>query len=261
MDKAAIFHGLHGHGLLMLANAWDCTSARLAEEAGAPAIATTSAGLAWTLGYRDGNTLPIDELLAAVKRICRVVKAPVSVDVEGGYADTATGASTNVSRVIDAGAVGINIEDGSERPEFLAAKIEAIREMAVRRNLDLFINARTDLFLAPLVPVSGRVREAIRRAEMYRAAGASGLFIPGATQEADIAEIARGTKMPLNVMERPGLPAPARLEELGVRRLSAGSGIAERSWNFVRREIASFLGQSPDADGRLDYRALNALLV
>jgi 2-methylisocitrate lyase-like PEP mutase family enzyme len=222
------FRDLHaGPAVLVLANCWDAGSARAFESVGVPALATTSAGVAWANGYPDGDALPVDVLVAAVKSITRVVKLPVSVDSEGGYSSDPGTAADNVARLIGAGAVGINIEDGTLPPDLLAKKIERIKSVAARAGSDLFVNARTDVYLRDLVPEPQRVEETLARAERYRNAGADGIFVPKARDSADIRAIAAGAGIPLNVMAWPGLPPAAALFDLGVRRLSAGAGIAK----------------------------------
>src|SRR5262249_2800590 len=154
---------------------WDAGSARLVESLGARAIATTSAGVAWAHGYPDGDALPIARLLETVRAIARVVRVPLSVDVEGGYADDP---SEHIAALVGAGAVGINIEDGAAPPELLAKKIAQAKSAAARRGVDLFVNARTDVYLRGLVPEAERVRETLARAARYRDAGADGIFVP-----------------------------------------------------------------------------------
>lgn len=258
-DLSGDFRRLHEHGLLRLPNAWDAVSARLAEEAGAKAIATTSAAVAWSLGYPDGDALPVDELAAAVARIVRMTRLPVTADIEGGYAEVPAEVGATVMRVLDAGAVGINIEDGRGSPDLLVRKIEAARAAADRVGMPLFINARTDVFLAGLGPEGARLDETLARAALYRQAGADGFFVPYLPVE-HAAAVAGACGLPLNLLDKPGLPGADELAALGVRRLSAGSGIAERAWGFVRGEMAAFLGQEADR-APLDYRALNALFA
>jgi 2-methylisocitrate lyase-like PEP mutase family enzyme len=165
--------------------------------------------------------------------------------------------------VIDAGAVGINIEDGAGDPALLCAKIAAARAAARSRGVDLFVNARTDIWLRGLAEPGRRAEEAVRRGALYRAAGASGLFVPGITAEADIAAVVAGVAMPVNVMARPALPELERLRALGVRRYSAGSAIGESVNALALALMRDFL-----ATGRLQgygvpalsYPELNALM-
>ncbi|MCP3139810.1 isocitrate lyase/PEP mutase family protein [Pyxidicoccus xibeiensis] len=262
--NAQVFRQLHAEGLLLLANAWDAGTARVIESQGAKALATTSAGVAWAHGYMDGDALPVKLLVATVAAITRVTKVPLTVDVEGGYSSDPAAVGEAIAAVIDAGAVGINLEDGGGAPELLSAKIEAVKRTAARLGVDLFVNARTDVYLRGLAPKGRQVEEALARAERYRAAGADGLFVPGVTDAAEIRALASGTKLPLNVMARPGLPTVAELQALGVRRLSAGSGIAQAVFGRTASLAAAFLrdgATAPLGEGALPYPELNALMT
>ncbi|MGF6667804.1 isocitrate lyase/phosphoenolpyruvate mutase family protein [Pseudomonas sp. HMWF006] len=251
---ATPFHQLHQQGLLILTNVADATGARLVEHLGGKAIATSSAAVAWAHGYPDGNTLPLDRLVSTVESIVRVISVPLTVDVEAGYSDDLGRVAEVLDAVVAAGAVGINIEDGSAAPELLARKIERARQVADKRNVQLFINARTDVYLKNLVPAEDRVAETLRRAAMYQAAGADGLFAAGVTAAYEIEAICKGTPLPVNVLGFAGLPSPSELQALGVRRLSAGSGIAEFLYGAMGGLVKSFL-----ATGQLDTHGLKAL--
>lgn len=251
---ATPFHQLHQQGLLILTNVADATGARLVAHLGGKAIATSSAAVAWAHGYPDGNTLPLDRLVSTVESIVRVISVPLTVDVEAGYSDDLGRVAEVLDAVIAAGAVGINIEDGSAAPELLARKIERARQVAGKRNVQLFINARTDVYLKNLVPAEDRVVETLRRAAMYQAAGADGLFAAGVTAAYEIEAICKGTPLPVNVLGFAGLPSPSELQALGVRRLSAGSGIAELLYGAMGGLVKSFL-----ATGQLDTHGLKAL--
>ena len=224
------------------------------EQLGNKAVATSSAAVAWVHGYPDGNTLPLERLVSTVESIARVISVPLTVDIEAGYSDDLARVAEVVDAVIVAGAVGINIEDGAASPELLVRKIETAREVAARRNVNLFINARTDVYLRSLVPAEDRVAETLRRAALYQAAGANGLFAAGVTSEYEIAALCRGTTLPVNVLGFPGLPSPEELKTLGVRRLSAGSGIAEFLYGAMAGLTQSFL-----ETGKLDSSHLKAL--
>jgi 2-methylisocitrate lyase-like PEP mutase family enzyme len=259
-----LFRRLHEGGLLLLPNAWDAGSARLIESLGAKALATTSAGVAWSHGYADGDQLPVRLLLTTVAGIARVIRVPLSVDVEGGYSNDPATVGETVGAVIEAGAVGINIEDGSGDPEVLCAKIEQARSAAVRLGVDLFVNARTDVYLRGFAPKDGRVEETLARAERYRAAGADGLFVPGLVNAAEIRAVASSSRLPLNVMALPRLPPAGELEALGVRRLSAGAGIAEVVFAKTASLAAAFLrtGESRTVTkGAMPYPEINALMA
>ena len=262
-DPAGTFRRLHDPAKpLLLPNAWDAGSARLIESCGAAAIATTSAGLAWARGYPDGDVLPAAVLATAIAEIARVVSVPLSADIEGGYsADPGTVGET-VAAVLDARAVGINIEDGTSPPDLLERKIEAARKAASRAGIDLFINARADVYLHQLVPPERAVDESIERARRYRAAGCDGVFVPGLTDSDEIRTIAAAIDAPLNLLVRRNLPPVAELGRLGVARVSAGSGIAQAAYGLVRRATKQLLD-----DGRyeamfesdVDYGQINAL--
>jgi 2-methylisocitrate lyase-like PEP mutase family enzyme len=252
----------HGNELLLLPNAWDPGSARLIESLGAKAIATTSAGLAWSRAYPDGDALPIEQLITTTRDIARVIRVPLSIDIEGGYSDDPAVVARVVSGITDVGAVGINIEDGAGSPSVLCAKIEAARRSATRAGVDLFINVRTDVYLRAMAGGDGAVREVVRRAELYRAAGCDGIFVPGLVESPAIEAIAAAIDpLPLNIMLVRGLPSPAVLREQGVRRLSAGSAIAQAVMGLTRRLVNDFLAGSSDDMSTItvDYSSMNQL--
>ncbi len=258
------FRQLHqGPDLLKIANVWDAGSAVLVQALGVPALATTSAGLAWALGHADGNHLPVAEHAAALRRIARVVRVPLSADAEAGYSDDPATVAGHVMQLVEAGVAGINLEDGAGGPALLCRKIEAVKAAAARAGVDLFVNARCDVWLKRLAP--GReVDEVLLRARDYAAAGADGLFAAGVTTPADIQALVAGQPLPLNVMARPGLPGLAELQRLGVRRLSAGSAIAEAAWGRARRAAVGFLAEGAcDAlfEGAAPYPEINGALA
>jgi 2-methylisocitrate lyase-like PEP mutase family enzyme len=259
--RALDFQALHEQGILMLANCWDGASARIAEAAGSRALATSSAAVAWSHGYADGYQLPPELLLLTVRNIVRGTSLPLTVDIEDGYADDPELVAQFVQQVIGAGAVGINIEDGSKPPELLARKITAIRAAADKAGVKLFINARCDVYLRNLAEPSARAAETIRRAALYKEAGASGLFAAGASDEADIAAIVAAAGMPVNLLARTTLPSPARLAELGVRRLSAGSAPAEAMAGLLSAYMKRFLETGDIREEKaIDYSSLNKLI-
>ena len=247
INHAADFRARHSEPrLLILPNAWDACSAMLMERLGAEAIATTSAGVAWALGYPDGDAVPIELHAACIRQSARLVSCPVSVDVEGGYSDDPRQAAENILRLLEAGAVGLNLEDGRGSPDLLCRKIEAVKAAAARAGIDVFVNARTDVFLKNLAP-DQPVEEMLRRAIQYAAAGADGLFAPAVKHSDDIAALVTGQRLPLNVMAVPGLPPATELSSLGVRRLSAGSAIAQKVWGVAQATATQFL-----SDGSTD---------
>lgn len=262
-QSAAAFKSLHGGpDVLVLANAWDAGSARVIESLGAKAIATTSAGVAWTHGYPDGDALPLELLVATVAAIARAVHVPLTVDMEGGYGADPAAVGEAVARVIDAGGIGMNIEDGTSPPDRLCARIEAAKAAGGRRGVDIFVNARADVYLRGLAPEGARVEETLARARRYRDAGADGLFAPGVVDPREIAAIVAGTPLPLNVLARPGLPTAAELARLGVRRLSAGSGITNAVYGRIAVLTRGFLAEGRSellAEGAMPYPEINKL--
>ena len=258
------FRSLHDVGrLLVLPNAWDAGSARLIESCGASAIATTSSGVAWACGYPDGDAIPPRVLADAVARIARVIAVPLTVDAEGGYSSEPERVGDTIRALVDAGAVGVNLEDGPRPPDVLCAKIAAARRAADRVGIALFINARTDVFLRGLVPAETRVAETLARAERYREAGCDGIFVPAAADPHDIAALVAGTPLPVNVMMVPKLPALAALAKLGVRRVSAGAAIAQAAHGLTRRLATQLLAGDAGAlfEGAATYGELNALFA
>jgi 2-methylisocitrate lyase-like PEP mutase family enzyme len=262
-DPARTFRRLHDPTRpLLLANAWDPGSARLIETCGAAAIATTSAGLAWARGYPDGDVLPPRILAAAVAEIVRVISVPLTVDIEGGYSADPRAVGDTIAAIVDAGGIGINIEDGTSSPDLLEAKITAARTAASNAGIDLFVNARTDVYLLGLVPQERAVDETIDRLGRYRAAGCDGVFVPGVTDAGEIGTIAAAIALPLNVLVRRNLPPVAELGRLGVARVSAGSAIAQAAYGTVRRATTQFLDEGRyDAmyESDIDYGQVNDL--
>jgi 2-methylisocitrate lyase-like PEP mutase family enzyme len=261
-ETAARFRALHDVGrLLVLPNAWDAGSARLIESCGAEAIATTSSGVAWALGYPDGDALPTRLLAEAVARITRVITVPLSVDAEGGYASEPNAVAETVRALVDAGAVGVNLEDGAGSPDLLCAKVEAVKRVAAHAGADVFVNTRTDVVLRGLVPAERQVAETLDRGRRYRDAGCDGLFVPKVSDPAMIRELVQGTALPVNVMLVPDLPPLAELKALGVRRVSAGAAIAQAAHGLTRRLATRLLAGGYDGvfEGAAPYPELNAL--
>ncbi|MDY6923991.1 MAG: isocitrate lyase/phosphoenolpyruvate mutase family protein [Pseudomonadota bacterium] len=259
------FHALHAAdapgGLLILPNAWDGGSAALMRAKGAKAVATTSAGVAWSLGWPDGDALPVERVVQVARDVVRAARGlPVSIDVEGGYSNDPAAVAALATRLVEAGAAGINIEDGGGAPETLAARIAAIRATV---GPDLFINARCDVWLGGIGAPETRVAEATRRGALYAAAGADGLFTPGLTDLGEIAAMVAATPLPLNLLAFPGLADARTLAGLGVRRLSAGSGIIGAVWCRAAALTDGFLadGRSESLlDGAMSWGEINALM-
>jgi len=242
---------------LLLINIWDPASAILAQQQGAKALGTSSAALAWSLGYADGQQLPVAELLAAVQRIRRVSQVPFTVDIEQGYSDEPTQVAQLVVQLAELGVAGINIEDGTAEPQLLSAKIQACRSLLAGRAM--FINARTDVYLAQLATGQEAVTECHRRLALYQEAGADGAFVPGLIDLAAAKQLSPHSSLPLNLM---GWPEGVTIEDLtaaGVKRVSAGPTLFLQSYQAYQRAVLSFLQKSPLADHALTYTDLNNL--
>lgn len=260
----AAFRRLHDEGILILANAWNAGTARLIESLGALAIATTSAGVAWSHSYRDGDALPVPKLLATVEAIIDAIHVPLSIDIEAGYSDDPEKVAGLAARLAELGVAGINLEDGSGTPQAMCRKLEAIRRACAALGTDLFVNARTDVWLRNLAPAEQRVQEALARARLYRESGADGLFVPGIQDRPSIEALAGNIGMPLNVLARAALPDAAELERWGVRRLSAGSDLAQSAYQRVSTLARGFLRDglsSPLSADVTPYGDLNALFA
>jgi 2-methylisocitrate lyase-like PEP mutase family enzyme len=255
MTLAEQFRQLHARGVLVLPNAWDVASARLVERAGAAAVATTSGAVAWSLGVPDGDRLPLDLLAGAVGRIAAAVAVPVTADVESGAPDV----TATVRAVTAAGAVGINLEDGGGSAAAHADRIAAAREAG---GPELFVNARTDLFLLGVGDPADRLPETIRRAAAYQAAGADGIFVPGVLDPDVLRTLVTEIALPVNVLAGPGGPSVDALAGLGVRRVSVGTALAEAAYGVAdraARELLTAGTYGAMADG-LDYGDLQKLL-
>ena len=247
---------------LLLPNAWDVASARLFERAGFPAIATTSAGIAYCLGYPDGQRLPAAEMLGAVARIARSVSVPVTADLEAGYGD----AGATAQAAISAGAAGLNLEDFENGAlvdlRSQTERIHMVQGTGERLGVPLVLNARTDIFLAAVGDPATRVDRAIERLRAYAKAGADSVFAPGVSDEGTIARLAGAVDCPLNILAVAGSPPVSRLKELGVRRISVGSGPMRAIMGLAAR-IAEELRRSGTyscfTENALSYAEANAL--
>lgn len=263
MGHDATFRALHAEGsLLILPNAWDAGSARVIASCGARAIATSSAAVAWAHGVADGERLSRELLFADVAEIARAMRVPVTADIETGFSRDADGVADTIARVLEAGAVGVNLEDGKSPPEELAARIAAARRAAAKAGVELFVNARCDVYLARLAPPERAVEETLRRAAIYRDAGADGLFVPYLKSPEEIRAVVAAAKLPVNVLVTPGLPAIPELRALGVRRVSAGSHVAAAAMGAIRRAATAMLGDGTYGallDGQIPYAELQTL--
>jgi 2-methylisocitrate lyase-like PEP mutase family enzyme len=231
-----------GPGTLVVASAWDPGSAVVFEREGFDAVATSSAGIAFSLGWPDGERVPRDEMLAAVARIVRATRLPVSADLESGYGSSPADVAETCRRALEAGAVGVNLEDATGDParplvdaERQAETIRAVRTMADAFGVRLVVNARTDVMWLRIGEDEARFSETVRRLTAYRAAGADCLFVPGAADERTIARLVAALDAPLNVLATAETPPVARLAALGVRRVSQGSGPARAALATTRR--------------------------
>ena len=273
-DKAELLRSLHVPGRpLVLANVWDAGSAVVAARAGAPALATTSAGLAWSVGAADGDRIDRDTALAAVARIAAVVDVPLSADVESGFGADAAGVADTVRGVLDAGAVGINLEDSTWdrspgaaplRPVAEAAeRVAAARAAADERGVPLYLNARTDVYLQLREEPAAMLEQALERAAAYVAAGASGVFVPGVTDLETVAALTKGIDAPVNILAGPGAPTVAELASTGVARVSLGSDVAVAAYTLMDRATRELLaaGTYGAVEGGLSYRELNSAFV
>ncbi|HZO69593.1 MAG TPA: isocitrate lyase/phosphoenolpyruvate mutase family protein [Kribbellaceae bacterium] len=260
------FRALHVPGdPLLLANAWDVASARIVAAAGARAIATTSAGAAWSLGYPDGDAIDRDTALDLVRRVTAAVDVPVTADIEGGYSPKPTDLVETAAAVVDAGAVGVNFEDCvyDEPAALLPVEQQAERIAALRTGGgDLFINARTDVYLRGVGDPAARLDETLRRAAAYLAAGADGVFVPGVTDLETVRDLTASIDAPVNILAGPGAPPVSALADAGVARISLGSSIAAAAYAVADRAAHELFGPGTYdalADG-LDYPTLNTLL-
>lgn len=270
--KAEELRKLHaGPKVLVLPNAWDVASARVLEELGFPAIATTSAGVAFALGYADGQRVSRDEMLEVVARIARAVRVPVTADMESGYGMTAKDMAETAKAIVAAGAVGLNLEDVTGDTEssqvdmtLQAEKIRAIRETSAALGVSLVINARTDVYLMPIGPEATRFERTVERLRAYRTAGADCLFAPGVTDRALIDKLVKAIAAPMNILVTTGCPSIPELEKLGVRRASIGSGVMRSTLGLVRRigkELQEKGTYSTIFEGAIPFAELNSLMA
>ncbi|AKU17827.1 isocitrate lyase/PEP mutase family protein [Luteipulveratus mongoliensis] len=261
-DLASRFHALH-QDVLVLPNCWDAATARVIEAAGAPALATTSAAVAWALGQPDGNRLDRDLMLQNLRRITAAVSVPVTSDIEGGFGEGDAALAETTRLVIDAGAVGVNLEDtydgGFRSLEDAAHRVGVVRKAAEQAGVDLFINARTDSYLAG----TNDVDDTLARAAAYLDAGASGIFVPGTGDLELISRLTSEIKAPVNVLVGPGSPSVPELKDAGVRRVSAGSSLASSVFGHVSRAAHEMLekGTYTEMGEALNWGEMNDLFT
>ena len=266
--KAKRFLELHTSGrLLVLPNAWDAGSARIFEHAGFQALGTTSAGVALSLGYPDGERVSRAEMLEAVRRTASAVAIPVTADLEAGYGRAVNDAVETARGAIAAGAVGMNFEDSTSDDRLVdvvaqVERIRAIKKLAEAEKIALVLNARTDVFLLGVGEPAGRFDEAVRRANAYREAGADCLFVPGVTDTETIGRLVRAITGPLNVLAVRDTPRIAELERLGVARVSVGSGPMRATLALTQRiaqelrERGTYAGFTEGAPPLRDFNRL-----
>jgi 2-methylisocitrate lyase-like PEP mutase family enzyme len=223
------FLSLHRGPLLLLPNAWDALSAKVLEETGFKAVATTSAGVAWSLGYADGEKIPWHEMLAAVERIVSAVRVPVTADVEGGFSSTTPDLIHRTEEIIRAGACGINLEDGLGHGASLRSiddaseRIAAVRRTATKLGVPLVINARTDTYLRAGSNDPAIFDETLARCQAYAAAGADCVYPLGLIDLPQISKLVAALKQPVNIIGRRGTPSLADLQAAGVARVSTAT--------------------------------------
>jgi 2-methylisocitrate lyase-like PEP mutase family enzyme len=269
-DRAMQFRQLHrGPNVLILPNAWDVASARIFEDAGFPAIATTSAGIAYSLGYADGQHIPREEMMARIGRIARAVHVPVTADIEAGYGSNVKDVAETTCELIEMGVVGMNLEDGSGDPsrpligfDLAVDKIKAARQAAVDAGTQIVINARTDVYLLPGGNPDADYSEALRRLIAFRDAGADCVFAPGLKNAGTIGRLAKAVECPLNILAGPGTPSIPELAKLGVARVSVGSGPMRATLGLLRRlaEGLKTSGTYSEMEGAVPYAEVNKLL-
>jgi len=260
----------HGPKILILANAWDAISAKIVEEAGFPAVATTSAGVAAVLGYQDGQRTPRQEMVEFVARIARGVNVPVTADMEAGYCTTPAEMAEMAREVVAAGIVGLNLEDvtGDDESSHVelgleVEKIAAVRKASAAAGVPLVINARTDVYLMPIGPAETRFERTVERLRAYRKAGADCVFAPGIRDAETIGKLVRAVDAPLNILLQPGGPSVAQLEKLGVARASIGSGTMRAALGAARKlvkALSEYRDHSELLADAVPYDEVNRLL-
>lgn len=251
-QKAKTFLALHRvPPILVLPNAWDVASAKIFELEGFKAVGTTSAGIAAALGYPDGQRMSLQENADVVRRIAGRIDLPVSADLEAGYATSVDGVAEAARIMLDAGAVGMNLEDSTGDPAaplyetaLQAEKIRAIREVASARGVPLVINARTDVCLVSGEDPAARLRQTAERASAYRQAGADCIFVPdvGDFDKETVAALVREIDAPLNIIAGAHTPPILELQEIGVARVSVGPRPMRATLGLLRRIARELLG-------------------
>jgi len=270
-EKAEAFRRMHNRTrILVLPNAWDAASARIFEDAGFSAVATTSAGASYAAGYPDGEVIPREDMVTIVRWIARSVQIPVTADIESGFGSSPREVAETVRMVIEAGAVGINLEDtvhGAERQLYdlplAVERIHAARSAAELAGVPIVVNGRTDVFLLDIGERATRFEHAVRRLNAYREAGADCLYPMGYFDTETIAALVKAITGPINVMGLPGTPPAAELGKLGVARVSTASGPARIAMTATRK-LAAELARNGNFDvfggDTMTHQDANALL-
>jgi 2-methylisocitrate lyase-like PEP mutase family enzyme len=263
LEKAKALRAMHRGEILVLPNAWDVASARVIQQAGFGAIATTSAGIAFTMGYPDGQRISREEMLAVVSRIATAVEIPVTADVEAGYGIAPEDAARTARDVLAAGAVGMNLEDATGDPKDplfeLGLQIERVRAV---RELPIVLNARTDVYLLEAGLPEKRYDEAIRRLAAFRDAGADCVFVPGLRDAATIGRLVKDLQCPVNILAGPGSPSVPELQKLGVARVSLGSSVMRATLGLLRRvaEDLKGAGTYTSLEGGIPFADVNRMM-
>lgn len=270
IERAETFRSSHsGPAPLVLINVWDVASARIIEDLGFPAIATTSAGIAFSQGFPDGQKIPPDQMMTAIAHIAQSVKVPVTADAEAGYGDSPEHAAQTAHNLLMAGAVGMNFEDATGLPDHPLAelslqleRIRAIREAAAKLGVRLVLNARTDVYLLQVGDPAKRYDEAVKRLRAYRDAGADCVFAPGVRDTPTIGRLVSDLRCPVNVLAVPGSPSVAELSAVGVNRISLGSGPVRATLGLLRRlaQEVSAKGKYSMMEGGPSHAEMNQLM-
>jgi 2-methylisocitrate lyase-like PEP mutase family enzyme len=246
--RAETLRKLHRRGEpVVMANVWDAGSAKVVAEAGFAAVATTSSGMAVSLGWADGEHTPPDEIFAAVKRIARTLEVPLSADLEGGYG---LAPEDFVQRMLQAGAVGCNLEDTNRHGDAPLKDIRThadylrqVKAAARAAGVDIVLNARVDVFIRQVGDPSERVQLAIERGQRYLEAGADCIFPFGVKEEASIEALVQQIPGPINIFAAPDAPSLARLAELGVARISLAGRLYRSAMTHLKQEVDAISGE------------------
>jgi 2-methylisocitrate lyase-like PEP mutase family enzyme len=250
IKKANYFKELHHDGMFLLPNAWNGGSAKILEKEGFKAVGTTSAGIAYSMGYEDGEKIDFKDVFRITKEMLDVIDIPLTVDLERGYGDNNKQIADNVKKIIELGAVGINIEDGQpennkvdEIDEF-CDKIKILSNLKKTMGIPFLINARTDIFLLGEGSIGEKVEKAIKRVKLIEDAGADCIFLPGSIDVEGIKKLRVSINLPINLYLHPAYSDLGELESIGINRLSSGSGIVRSSLNNIINISRDFIDKN-----------------